>query len=169
MRLTLLFALATVIALVIETARPLSGLQPLIPNLIVILAVDLGLRHHGAFPALLAFLIGYAADAFSGVHLGLNAFLVTAVYLLSYELSSRLLVTNAIVGAVMVFFGTMLAGLGAVGIPAGRGALDAMTAVFAVVMLQALITAIVSPPIFSMLNAGKRAMGMPLKTAREAH
>lgn len=165
----ILFAVATVISLVIETARPLAGLHPLIPNLIVILAVDLGLRHHGAFPALLAFLMGYAADAFSGTHLGLNAFLITAVYLFSYEISSRLLVTNSIVGAITVFFGAMLAGLGAVGIPAGRAALDAMTAVFGSVLLRALVTAIVSPLVFSMLAAGKRAMGMSMKTAREAH
>ncbi len=79
--------------------------MPLVPNLIIILTIDLGLRHHGAIPALLAFAISYATDAMSSTTLGMNAFLVTGVFLLTYEaLSSRLLVTNALVGATVVFF-----------------------------------------------------------------
>ena len=52
----ILFAIAGYLALLIQTAAPLwFPFHALIPNLIIILTVDLGLRHHGALPALLAF------------------------------------------------------------------------------------------------------------------
>ena len=76
----ILFAIATYIALLIQTAAPLwFPFHALIPNLIIILTVDLGLRHHGAIPALLAFAIGYATDAMSGTTLGMNAFLMLSL------------------------------------------------------------------------------------------
>ena len=168
MRLVFLFAAATYIALIIQTAVPLwFPTRALIPNLIVILVVDLGLRHHGALPAILAFAIGYATDAFAGTHLGLNAFLTTLVFLLTYEASSRLLVTNALVGAIAVFFAAIVAGLGAVAIVAGRGAGAAANSVLPAVLLQALISAIISPIVFAMLEGSKRVIGLPDRLERE--
>lgn len=167
MRLVILFAVATVIALAIQTVPLWFPLRALIPNLIVILVVDLGLRHHGALAAILAFAMGYATDAFSGTHLGLNAFLITLVFLLSYEISGRLMVTNAIVGATTVFFGAMVAALGAVAIASGRAAGDAVSAVFPAVLLQAFISALISPLIFSLLASGKRMLGIRVKLERE--
>jgi rod shape-determining protein MreD len=167
-RLLFLFAVATYIALIIQTAVPLwFPIRALIPNLIIILVVDLGLRHHGALPALMAFAIGYATDAFAGTHLGLNAFLTTLVFLLTYEISSRLLVTNALVGAIAVFFAVIVAGVGAVAISAGRGAGPAVNAVLPSVLLQALISAIIAPIIFAMLEGSKRIIGLPARLERE--
>ena len=168
MRLVLLFAVATYIALIVQTAVPLwFPTRALIPNLIVILVVDLGLRHHGALPALLAFAIGYATDAFAGTHVGLNAFLTTLVFLLTYEISSRLLVTNALVGAIAVFFAAIVAGLGGVAIIAGRGAGAAINTVLPAVLLQALISAVIAPIVFAMLEGSKRVIGLPAKRERE--
>ncbi len=127
MRLVALFAIATYLALLIQTAVPLwIPFRPVIPNLIIILTVDLGLRHHSALTALIAFSVGYATDALSGTHLGMNAFLTTLIFLLTYQMSSRLLVTNALIGAIAVFFAAMLAGLGTVVFTAGRGAAEAI-------------------------------------------
>ena len=91
----------------------------LVPNLIVILAVDLGLRHHGAIPVALAFAMGYATDAFAGTTLGLNAMLTTIVYLIAYAVSTRLMVTTAFIGAVLVFFSALLMTFGAVTVGSG--------------------------------------------------
>ena len=53
--MVIIFAIATYLALLVQTAVPLwFPFRALIPNLIIILTVDLGLRHHGAMPAVLA-------------------------------------------------------------------------------------------------------------------
>lgn len=163
-----LFSLMALIALYIETA--LSHLLPigvLIPNLIVILAVDLGLRYHGALGAFLAFAMGYATDAFSGTHLGVNACLITLVFFMSFEISRRLLVTNAGVGAVAVFFGAILTSIGGLALSSGSGALGEAGPLMPWLGLQALITAILAPFIFSLLARCKRAVGLPAGPSRE--
>src|ERR1700736_2102577 len=166
--MVILFAIATYIALLIQTAVPLwFPFHALIPNLIIILTVDLGLRHHGALPALLAFAIGYATDAMFGTTLGMNAFLTTAVFLLTYEISSRLLVTNALVGATAVFFAVMLAGFGAIVILSGRGAGAAINDAMPTLLLQALISAVVAPIVFALMAGSKRVIGLPDRPERE--
>jgi rod shape-determining protein MreD len=160
-RLALLFVIAAFLALSIQTAVPLSfPLHGLVPNLIVILAVDLGLRHHGALPAFIAFGMGYAVDAFSGTRLGLNAFLITLVFLLTFEVSSRLLVTNVMVGMLAVFLGAILVGAGGVAITSGGNVPAAVSAVMPAVLVQAAASAIVAPPVFAILRALKSALGL---------
>jgi rod shape-determining protein MreD len=166
--MVILFAIATYLALLIQTAVPLwFPLHALIPNLVIILTVDLGLRHHGALPALVAFAIGYATDAMSGTTLGMNAFLMTGVFLLTYEISSRLLVTNALVGATAVFFAVMLAGFGAIVIMSGRGAGAAINDAMPTLALQALISAIVAPMVFALMAGSKRVVGLLDRPDRE--
>ena len=168
MRLTLLFASFAVIGLAFESAVPhLVSFRPLIPNLIIILAVDLGLRHHGVLPAILAFAMGYATDALAGSHPGLNAFMMTMVFLVSYEISTRLMVTNAFVGATVVFFGVIATALATVAIANGFNALSATGSMLPGLTLEAFISAIVAPFIFSMLAATKRLTGLPMRAARE--
>jgi|ERR1022692_309108 rod shape-determining protein MreD len=164
----ILFAITTYIALLIQTAVPLwFPFHALIPNLVIILTVDLGLRHHGALAALMAFAMGYATDALSGTHLGMNAFLTTSIFLVTYEMSSRLLVTNVLVGAITVFFAVMVAGFGAVVFTAGRGTMDVMNTVFPQLILQALVSAVVAPLIFAIMAGTKRVIGLPDELERE--
>jgi rod shape-determining protein MreD len=164
----ILFAIATYMALLFQTAVPLwFPFHALIPNLVIILTVDLGLRHHSALAALMAFAMGYATDALSGNHLGMNAFLTTSIFLVSYEMSSRLLVTNVLVGAIAVFFAVMVAGLGAMIFTAGRGAVEAINLVFAQLLLQALVSAIVAPLVFAAMAGTKRVIGLPDELERE--
>jgi rod shape-determining protein MreD len=166
LRLILLFGLFAMLGLAFETAVPhLISARSLIPNLIVILAVDLGLRHHGVLPTILAFGMGYATDALAGSHPGLNAFMVTLVFLVSYEFSSRLLVTNAFVGATIVFFGVIATDLGAIAI--GSGALSESGPMVPYILLRAMISALVAPLVFSMLAGSKRLVGLPARAARE--
>jgi len=168
LRLILLVGFFAMLGLAFETAVPhLISARSLIPNLIVILAVDLGLRHHGVLPAILAFEMGHAPDALAGSHPGLNAFMVTLVFLVSYEFSSRLLVTNAFVGATIVFFGVIAADLGGIAIGSGLGALGESGSILPSILLRALISALVAPLVFSVLAGSKRLVGLPARAARE--
>jgi rod shape-determining protein MreD len=168
LRLVLLFASFAVIGLALESAVPhLVSFRPLIPNLIIILAVDLGLRHHGVLPAILAFAMGYATDALAGSHPGLNAFMMTMVFLVSYEISTRLMVTNTMVGASLVFFGVIATALATVAFADGFNALSRTGALLPGLTLEAAVSAIVAPFVFSMLAASKRMAGLPARAARE--
>ncbi|MGH7864931.1 MAG: rod shape-determining protein MreD [Candidatus Binataceae bacterium] len=168
MRLVGLYAIAALLALAVQTAAPL--MLPgrfLVPNLIMILAVDLGLRHHGAVAALTAFMMGYATDATSGTRVGVNAFLVTVVYLLSYEVSRRLLVTTGLVGALAVLVAAFVTGLAAAAMAGGDGSMAAIGAVAPWVAIQAFITAAIAPMVFAILARLKQAIGLPAGAARE--
>ena len=168
MRLVLLFAAFTVLGLAFESAVPyLVSFHALIPNLIIILVVDLGLRHHGAAPAMLAFAMGYATDALAGSHPGLNAFMMTMVFMVSYEISTRLMVANALVGAMVVFFGVIASALGTVALADGFSALSDAGSMLGGLALEAAVTATVAPFIFSMLAASKRMTGLPVRAKRE--
>jgi rod shape-determining protein MreD len=166
LRLILLFAVFTVVGLAIESATPhLISFRPLIPNLIVILAVDLGMRHHGALPAIIAFAMGYATDALAGSHPGLNALMVTLVFLVSYEVSTRLMTANTFVAATVVFFSVIVTTLATVAVADGFGAITG--SMLPGLTLSALITAIVAPVVFSILAGSKRLIGLPDRISRD--
>jgi rod shape-determining protein MreD len=168
LRLAVLFGLMSVAALFIETSAPRILFTPvLVPNLIVILAVDLGLRHRNAAAAVLAFAMGYATDAFSGTRLGVNAFLITLVFLLTYEVGSRLLVINALVGAIAVFFGVLVTSLGGIMLGGGTDALAQAGPMIPGLLVQALLSAIIAPIIFAILDLLKRMVGLRAGVARE--
>jgi rod shape-determining protein MreD len=168
LRLILLFAVFVVLGLAFESAVPhLVSLHGLIPNLIIILAVDLGLRHHGVLPAIIAFAMGYATDALSGSNPGVNAFMMTMVFLVSHEISTRLMVANAFVGATVVFFAVILTALATIAFANGFNALSDTGPMLPRLMLEAAISAIVAPFVFAMLAGGKRLTGLPARAARE--
>jgi rod shape-determining protein MreD len=168
LRLILLFAVFLVLGLAFESAVPhMVSFRALIPNLIIILVVDLGLRHHGVLPAMLAFAMGYATDALAGSHPGLNAFMMTMVFVVTYEISTRLMVTNALVGATVVFFGVIATALATVALADGFSAHSHTGALLPGLTLEAAISAIVAPFIFSMLAASKRMTGLPVRPMRE--
>lgn len=168
MRLTILFGFLAFIALAIETAVPYwFSLRVLVPNLIVILTVDLGLRHHGAIPVALAFAMGYATDAFAGTTLGLNAMLTTIVYLIAYAVSTRLMVTTAFIGAVLVFISALLMTFGAVTLGSGWSGLAMTEPLYPQFAAQAAVSAIFAPIIFAIVGGLKRVAGLPVGPARE--
>lgn len=167
MRLILLFAVFAVLGLAFESAVPhLIYFRHLVPNLIIILVVDLGLRHHGVLPAIMAFVMGYATDALAGSHPGLNAFMMTMVFLVSYEVSTRLMVTNSFVGATLVFFSVIGVALATIAMTSGVNALSG--SLLPGLTLEAFITALVAPVMFSILSGSKRLMGLPAGAGRDA-
>jgi rod shape-determining protein MreD len=169
LRLILLFAVFVILGLAFESAGArIVSVRSLIPNLIIIFAVDLGLRHHGVLPAVLAFTMGYATDAIAGSHPGLNAFMMTTVFLVSYQISTRLMVANAGVGATIVFFAVIASALGTIAIANGFAAISSTGPMLPSLTLQAFITAIIAPLVFSILATLKRLTGLPDGTTRDS-
>lgn len=166
MRLILLFGAFAILGLAFESAAPhLVSFRALIPNLIIILAVDLGLRHHGVLPAVIAFGMGYATDALAGSHPGLNAFMITMVFLVSYEISTRLMVTNAAVGATVVFFSVIATALLTIAMADGFNAISG--SMMPGLTLGAFISALIAPIVFSILAGAKRLTGLPASPGRD--
>jgi rod shape-determining protein MreD len=167
-RLIALFSIATLCALAVQTTIPhWLPVGTFVPDLVLILAVDLGLRHHGAASPVMAFAMGYATDAFSGTHLGLNAFLLTLIFLMTYQLSRRLLSTSSTIGAIAVFVGVMLAGFGDIVLGAGPGAMPRLSAILPGLMLQAGITTLLAPWVFAAMAGIGRVFGLRPSAARE--
>jgi rod shape-determining protein MreD len=167
-RLIALYVIATLAALALETTilhwLPIGMLAP---NLVLILVVDLGMKHHGALGALLAFAMGYAIDSFSGTHLGLNAFMLTLIYVIAYGLSRYLISTSTAIGVILVFIGAILTGLansiGSTGFEGAQGAAGIMPRL----ALQGAISAVLTPVVFGMMGWSKRIVGLRARGVRE--
>jgi rod shape-determining protein MreD len=163
-----LFSAATLIALAIQTSIPHwlpSGM--FVPDLVMILAVDLGMKHHGAVAALLAFGMGYATDAFAGTHPGFNAFVVTLAFLLAYGLSRYLISTSVAIGVVVVFVGVLLQGVFDYVVSLGwETGLRPGTLVMPV-LIQAIITAFLTPWVLALMGWAKRGVGLRQVSVRE--
>jgi rod shape-determining protein MreD len=165
----MLFGVATIVALWLQTQVRL-WLPPgaVFPDLVLILVVDLGLKQHNALAAFLAFAMGYATDALSGAHLGLNAFMMTLIFLLSYELSRHAWVTGRVIGPVTVGVAALLKSVGVMAITGGIATVaDIKDTTLRLVIVQALLTAALAPFIFAMLDAAKRALRLPVRVAAE--
>jgi rod shape-determining protein MreD len=165
----MLFGVATVVALWLQTeVRLWLPTSPLIPDLVLILAVDLGLKQHTALAPMLAFAMGYATDACSGSQLGLNAFTMTLIFLLSYELSRHVWVTGKVIGPLTVLLADLLKTFGVMAITSGVAAvIDIKAPMLRLIIIQALITAAVAPAVFWILDAGKRVLRLPVRVAAE--
>lgn len=148
-----IFSIATLIALSLQTTIPrLLPMAALFPDLVLILAVDLGLRHWGALAAVMAFMIGYATDAFSGSQLGLNALMLMLVFVLAYWFSRVLISRSPAIGAVAVFGGVILQNVGVYLIGSGFATPMNLGTVMLPTLLQAAVTALITPWVFGMMG-----------------
>jgi rod shape-determining protein MreD len=168
-RLVLLFFAAGLIALSLQTGAlhwlPLGGL---VPDLMLILAVDLGMRHASVLGAVIAFALGYATDAFSGSQMGLNAFMLTLVFVISYQIARQLMVAGDLVGSITVFLAVLINDVGTFAMTSGLpGIRRGGTEILELAMIQAVVTALLAPTVFSLLSRGKKALGLPQRKARE--
>jgi rod shape-determining protein MreD len=100
-----MIAAASVLAMVLQTTLlamlvPVTGV---VPNVVLVLAVYLGLRHHGVPGVVGAFLLGYLLDTFSGTVLGVNAFGCTAAYVIAYLIARTLWTEDGLPAMLVVF------------------------------------------------------------------
>jgi len=107
MRPLLVFAVAGVVAVVVQTSLVQRlGFLPAAPDLIVVLCVYLGLHYHSAGGAIGAFLLGYLLDTFSGAVPGLHCLTMTLVFGMVYLLSKRLWMENPMSNVAAVALGS---------------------------------------------------------------
>jgi rod shape-determining protein MreD len=164
MRLLLLFSLAAFVALLLQTALPrLLPLGILVPDFVLILVVDLGMRHPRALTALMAFAMGYAVDAFSGVELGLNALLLTLIFTFAYWLS-RMLSTSTGIAVMAVFAGVIFSDIGSYLISSGFAPSDKLHTLMPAVLIQAAVTALLTPSVFRMTGWLAQAVGLRMRS-----
>ena len=162
----LLFSFATFVALVLQAILPrLLPLGILVPDFMLILAVDLGMRHPRVLTALMAFAMGYAIDTFSGVELGLNALLLTLVFAFAYWLSRVLISTTTAIGVMAVFVGVILSDVGNYLISSGFAPADRLHALMPAVLIQAAVTALLTPSVFRITGWATRAVGLRMHSA----
>ena len=156
-----LFAVLTLVALAIQTtASRWLPLSALVPDLVLVLAVDLGLRHRRALAPIIAFAMGYAMDAFSGSQLGVNTFAVTLIYLIAYEVGVHSSATGAEAGAVLAFVAVLIQNLGGFLIGTQVRAPDQIGALLPAALLQATVTAVCAPPVFGLTAGLRRMLGL---------
>ncbi len=163
-----LFTLVAMIALALQTTIPnLLPAAVLMPNLVLILAVNLGLRHHTASAALTAFAMGYATDAFAGSQLGLNALLFTLIFALTYWTSRSLFSAGSGVGAIAVFGGVILSDFGNYFVTSGWMPPAHLAVLMPSIIVQAIVTTLCAFPIFAMMGQATRLIGLRQRGPRE--
>jgi rod shape-determining protein MreD len=159
--LVALFAVLTLIALAIQTtASRWLPLSALVPDLVLVLAVDLGLRHRRALAPIIAFAMGYAMDSFSGSQVGVNTFVVTLTYLLAYEVATHTSATGTESGAVLAFIAVLMQSLGGFLISTQFRAPGQLWGLVPAALLQATVTAVIAAPVFALTAGLKRIMGL---------
>lgn len=156
-----LFSALTLIALALQTtASRFLPLTELVPDLVLVLAVDLGLRHRRALAPIMAFAMGYAMDAVAGSQLGLNSFTVTLTYLLAYEAGVHTSAAGPEAGAVLVFIAVLIQSLGGFLMGTQFRTPDQLALLLPAALLQATLTAVVAPPVFRLIEALRRMAGL---------
>jgi hypothetical protein len=87
------------------------------------------------------------------------------VFLVSYEISTRLMVTNAFVGTTVVFFSVIATALATIAMADGFNSISG--SMMPGLTLGAFISAIIAPFIFSILAGAKRLTGLPTGAGRD--
>lgn len=161
MRSVVALAGASLVAMLLQTTvfRLVPGL-PVVPDILLVLVVYLGSRHHSVPGACGAFLLGYFVDTFSGTLLGQNAFAFTAVYAAVYLVARNLWMERGLPVMAVAFFGgwVRVAALALADVVAGGAPVWHHVVRYG--MLEALLAALVAPPVFSAVAWERRLLGL---------
>lgn len=159
MRTTLVVAGAAVVALLLQTTVG-AGLVPftqVVPNPVLVLAVYLGLRHHGVGGVVGAFFLGYVLDTFSGTLLGVNAAACTAAYVVAYLIARTLWTEDGLPAMIVVFLAALVYTVVAHGVVL---LVDRAWPGWAVVLRRGLVEAVfatvITPWVFRLLHWERR-------------
>lgn len=144
---------AIVLVLLQTSIVPLVPVLPVVPDLLLVLAIWVGLRHHGVGGAFGALALGYVLDTYSGTTLGMHMFALTAAYITAYVLA-RTVWSEGTVSSVLVTFaaaGMRDVALGIAAMLAGSPRAYGRHLV-QYVFLDALAAACVAPAVFAFVR-----------------
>lgn len=160
--LVLVVTAAALLGLVLETTVfQVARVSSVIPDLVLILGVYLGLHRHTVAGSAGAFLLGYLNDSFAGNVIGLHAFAMTLVFVVVYLISRRVWTENVLANAAIVFVAAILKGATVAVLLALFLSNEFPWPLFASSLwLDALIAALVSPVVFTVLDGARQLWGM---------
>jgi rod shape-determining protein MreD len=163
MRMTVVIAGAALVAMLLQTTvgAVVTPLTEVVPNLILVLAVYLGLRHHGVGGVAGAFVLGYFLDTFSGTLLGVHAAACTAAYVVAYLIARTLWTEDGLPAMIVVFLAALVHTVVAHGVVV---LVDRAWPGWMVVarhgLEQALLATILTPWLFRFVHWERRVLGL---------
>ena len=154
-------AATAIVAMVLQTTVfPSIPALPVAPDLMLVLAVYLGVFHRNMGGALGAFLLGYFMDAFSGVRLGANAFAFTLVFAGVQLVARSIWVQGSVPVMAVVFVAGAVRGLVMMAILTLAGGSPLWHDVLWYTVIEPIAAALVAPAVFAMVQWEKRALGL---------
>jgi len=154
-------AATAIVAMVLQTTVfPSIPALPVVPDLMLVLAVYLGVFHRNMGGALGAFLLGYFMDAFSGVRLGVNAFAFTLVFAGVQLVARSIWVQGSVPVMAVVFVAGAVRGLVMMAILTLAGGTPLWHDVLWYTVIEPIAAALVAPAVFAMVQWEKRALGL---------
>jgi len=154
-------AATAIVAMVLQTTIfPSIPWLPVAPDLMLVLAVYLGVFHRSMGGALGAFLLGYFLDAFSGIRLGVNAFAFTLVFGGVQLIARSIWVQGSVPVMVVVFVAGCARGLVMITIHTLAGGTPLWHHVLWYTVVESIAAALVAPAIFAVVDWEKRALGL---------
>jgi rod shape-determining protein MreD len=154
-------AATAIVAMVLQTTVfPSIPALPVAPNLMMVLAVYLGVFHRNMGGALGAFLLGYFLDAFSGVRLGVNAFAFTLVFAGVQLVARSIWVQGSVPVIVIVFVAGCVRGVVMLAILALAGGTPLWQHVVWYTVVESMAAALTAPAVFAVVHWEKRALGL---------
>ena len=163
MRMTVVIAGAAIVSMLLQTTvgATVTPLTEVVPNLILVLAVYLGLRHHGIGGVAGAFVLGYFLDTFSGTLLGVHAAACTAAYVVAYLIARTLWTEDGLPAMIVVFLAALVHTVVAHGVVV---LVDRAWPGWMVVVRhgieQAMLATILTPWMFRFLRWERRVLGL---------
>ena len=157
MKLSLFFLAVGFLLVVLQTTLfHLLPLGPIVPDLILVLCVYLGLYYPTVGAAVGAFLLGYSVDVVSSEILGINAFAMSAVFLVVYLSSRAIWLHHPMVSAVVVLLAALVKGAALVLVWAVFRSLEGFWIGAArYLIMEALVAAVLAPFMFALLRRGE--------------
>ena len=154
-------AATAIVAMVLQTTVfPSIPALPVAPNLMMVLAVYLGVFHRNMGGAVGAFLLGYFLDAFSGVRLGVNAFAFTLVFAGVQLVARSIWVQGSLPVIVIVFVAGCVRGVVMLAILALAGGTPLWQHVVWYTVVESMAAALTAPAVFAAVHWEKRALGL---------
>jgi len=157
MKLFLLFlSVGFLLVLLQTTLLHLLPLGPVVPDLTLILCVYWALNRPTVGTVLGSFLMGYTVDVFSSPILGINAFAMSLVFLITYLSSHHIWVRSPLMTAAIVFCAAWVKIIAMVLIWALFLVTKApWTGALQYVFIEALSAALLAPVLFYLLSWGE--------------